>query len=76
MKRWIALFSAAIVLAGCGMLNKQSLYEVRLTSGDRLYADSKPELKDDFFEFYDVNDQKYIINRSSVLYIEPSEFSR
>lgn len=76
MKKWIALISATVLLAGCGLMNKQSLYEVRLTSGDRLYAESKPELREDFYEFFDVNDQKYIINRSSVLYIEPSEFPR
>ncbi|MBV7434274.1 YgdI/YgdR family lipoprotein [Cardiobacteriaceae bacterium TAE3-ERU3] len=76
MKKRITLFFAVMVLAGCSVLNSHSLYEVRLTSGERLYADSKPELKDDSYEFHDVNDQKYIINRASVLYIEPSEFSR
>lgn len=76
MKKMITLFFTVSLLAGCGALSKQSLYEVRLTSGERLYAESKPELREDSYEFYDVNDQKYIINRSSVLYIEPSEFSR
>lgn len=76
MKKSIGLFLTAVALTGCGLMNTQSLYEVRLTSGERLYAEHNPELKDDFYEFYDVNDQKYIINRASVLYIEPAEFPR
>lgn len=70
------LSSIALLLGACGFMKTQSLYEVRMTSGERLYADSRPTLDEGYYTFYDVNEQKYIIRENLVLFIEPAEFKR
>ncbi|UJF24511.1 YgdI/YgdR family lipoprotein [Suttonella sp. R2A3] len=70
------LCSMALLLGACGFIKTQSLYEVRMTSGERLYADNRPSLDDGYYTFYDVNDQKYIIRENLVLFIEPAKFKK
>ena len=53
------------------------LYEIRMMSGDTLYAKSPPVLNEDgYYRFDDVNDQRYILNKNLVLFIEPARFKR
>ncbi len=57
--------------------SNQKLYEVRMMSGDSLYAKSKPTLEEDgYYRFNDVNKQRYIINKDLVLFIEPTTFKK
>lgn len=64
------------LLSGCGALSAgHELYEIRMMSGDTLYANSSPVLNQDgYYRFNDVNGQRYIINENMVLFIEPKRF--
>lgn len=77
------LFSGMLLLllAGCSNFNpfrsEDRLYEVRLMSGDTLYAKREPKVDaDGYYRFSDVNDQSYVIGKNLVLFIEPAGIRR
>lgn len=68
------------LLAGCNLnpfRSEDRLYEVRLMSGDTLYAKREPQADSDgYYRFSDVNDQTYVIGKNLVLFIEPTGIRR
>lgn len=65
-----------LLLCACTVSTTKNLYEIKLLSGDALYSDSSPKLEGDYYHFDDLNNQKYIIQKRSVLYIQPTQFKR
>lgn len=69
-----------VLLAGCNLnpfRSEDRLYEVRLMSGDTLYAKREPRVDaDGYYRFSDVNDQTYVIRKNLVLFIEPASIRR
>lgn len=78
MIRNILFVLMALTLGACQTFSSsKQLYEVRMMSGDSLFAKSKPKLNDDgYYRFNDVNGQRYIINKDSVLFIEAQDYQR
>ncbi|PIE81885.1 MAG: hypothetical protein CSA10_01270, partial [Cardiobacteriales bacterium] len=55
------------MLGGCVFSSEQQLYEVRMMSGERLYAKSKPKIDNDgYYRFKDVNNQSYIVRKNLI----------
>lgn len=68
------VFSA---LFGCATNKEQRLYEVRMMSGESLYAKNEPQVSEDgYYHFKDVNNQSYIIRENLILFIEPESFKK
>ena len=76
MVKSLAAVLLFFLLSGCsGFSAGHGLYEIRMMSGDTLYAKSSPVLdRDGYYRFDDVNGQRYIINKDLVLFIEPTRF--
>lgn len=77
------LFSGVllVLLSACSSFNpfrsEDRLYEVRLMSGDTLYAKREPKADaDGYYRFADVNNQSYVIRKNLVLFIEPAGIRR
>lgn len=68
------------LLAGCNLnpfRSEDRLYEVRLLSGDTLYAKREPKVDaDGYYRFADINNQSYVIRKNLVLFIEPASIKR
>lgn len=70
--KYCFMFFLAVLLSACSGVQRNQIYEVKMLSGETLYAQSKPVLRDDgFYHFSDVNKQSYIIKNNFVLYVEP-----
>lgn len=80
MRVFSCLLTVALFLTACSNLSlsdEVKLYEVRMMNGDSLYTRSKPSLDDDgYYRFNDVDNQRYIVNKNLVLFIEPSKFAK
>lgn len=81
MKKIVILTAFCTLLSACSVMNMvrpdNRLYEIRMMNGDTLYARSEPKLNDDnYYRFNDINNQRYILNKNLVLYIEPAKVQR
>lgn len=77
IKRLLLVSMVIGVVSGCTFRSEQRLYEVRMMSGERLYAKRKPKIDGDgYYRFSDVNNQTYIIRKNLILFIEPTSFKK